>query len=794
MAGAQSRRPRGEPARGRGLRGDPREADLDRRSHDPDNRPRGLGTSFNGGRHVTHLDLVPSDSEGAPTARNEGLRDASGIVAATDAIDPHFINRELSMLQFNWRVLNQALDPAVPLLERLRFLTISSTNLDEFFEIRVSRLQQQVAFGLSSVGADSLSSQELLARISAEAHRLVAEQYRALSAVVLPALSTAGIRLRNPTTWTGAQEAWIHAYFQREVLPVLTPIGLDPAHPFPHVQNKNLNLLVSLDGADAFGRRSGIAVVQVPRALPRVLMVPAVGAGLGRPWAQEARGVNALEDSAARDFVLLSHVIQRHLAELFPGMAVLGYVPFRVTRDSDLWLAEEETDDLLQALKGELHRRNDGDAVRLEVSDTCTPEMAQFLLSQFDLGEADLYRVSGPVNLHRLAALCDLAERPDLRFPPHLPRPPRDLGQKTDLFERIRRSDLLLHHPYESAGPVLELLRQAALDPDVLGVKQTLYRTGKDSPFAQGLIDAARAGKDVTAVVELRARFDEAANIALATALQAAGANVVYGVVGFKTHAKMLLVVRREAGGIRRYVHLGTGNYHPQTARIYTDLSLLTADPVLGEDVHKIFQQLTGLGTVRRLDKLLHAPFTLHAEIVALIDAETEAAKAGKPARILAKMNALSEPQVIAALYRASQAGVEIDLIVRGICCLRPGVPGLSERIRVRSIVGRFLEHARVFCFHAGGQDRVWASSADWMERNFSRRVETAFAIENKEFKARVLQEFLTGPLKDNTQAWLLQPDGCYERMLPGDEPVFSIQEFLARQPAVEVVAGLREA
>ncbi len=685
------------------------------------------------------------------------------MLDSLDLSDPrYFINRELSMLQFNRRVLARALDPSVPALERLHYLTISSTNLDEFFEIRVSRLQRQVEYGLAAMSPDGQSAPEILNQIAEQTRELVAAQYHALRHEVLPMLAHAGVRLIEPKMWSEAQLAWTKQYFCNEVLPVLTPIGLDPAHPFPHVQNKNLILVVQLDGTDAYGRASGIAVVQVPRTLPRVLAMPPELAG-------------------AKDFALLSTVIQTHIGELFPGMKVRDCAAFRVTRDSDLWLAEEETDDLLQALRGELQRRKYGDAVRLEVAANCSADLARFLLGQFELQEIDLYRVDGPVNLHRLAALIDLADRPDLRFAPHVPRTPCDLVGQVDLFEVMRSRDILMHQPYDSAQPILELLRRAAADPDVLAIKQTLYRTGVKSPYVAALSEAARAGKDVTAVVELRARFDEAANIDLATLLQSSGANVVYGVVGFKTHAKMLMVVRRDKDGIRRYVHLGTGNYHPHTARLYTDISLLTCDPALGDDVHQIFLQLTGLGQVRDLKKLLQAPFTMHDTVLALISAETAKAKEDLPARIVAKMNALSEPAVIAALYRASQAGVQVDLIVRGICCLRPGLPGISENIRVRSIVGRFLEHARIWRFGHGDDARVYAASADWMERNFSRRVEVAFPIQDSELRARVVDECLMRPLTDNCQAWILQADGSYvcPQVLVG--PRVAVQEDLSR-------------
>ncbi len=686
----------------------------------------------------------------------------TNLLVSQELLNPlHAINRELSSLAFQRRVLSMALDPAVPLLERVRFLTITCANLDEFFEIRVSRLQRQVELGLTASGTDGLPPNETLNRIHDEARAIVAEQYRIWSDVLMPALTNVGIRLVQPSQWTEEQTRWVETYFRRDVVPVLTPIGLDPAHPFPHVQNKNQNLLVSLSGQDAFGRQSGIAIVQVPRSLPRVLAIPG-----GRPGVQE--------------FVLLSSVINACVGELFPGMTVRNVISFRVTRDADLWLAEEDADDLLEALQGELHRRRYGDAVRLEVADHCPDTLADFLLGEFELDPIDLYRVDGPVNLNRLNSILDLCDRPDLRYPAYTPKLPRGWQDEDDRFERIRRDDLLLHHPYEAAAPVLEFLRQAADDTDVLAIKQTLYRTGARSPYVEALAQAARNGKDVTAVIELRARFDEAANIDLAAQLQKAGVNVVYGVVGYKTHAKMLLVVRREPEGIRRYVHLGTGNYHPQTARAYTDLGLLTSDPAICEDVHKVFLQLTGLGTPRKLDRLLESPFTLGREVIARIDAQAARAKAGLPARVQAKMNALSEANVIAALYRASQAGVEIDLIIRGICCLRPGLPGVSENIRVRSIVGRFLEHARVWRFGDGDDAEVWFASADWMSRSFSRRVEVATPVRNPELRARIVDECLTQPLHDNMQAWILDVDGSYTRATPGLAPPFSVQEWLA--------------
>ncbi len=671
-----------------------------------------------------------------------------------DLADPSlFINRELSLLEFNRRVLAQARDTLTPLLERLRFLTICSTNLDEFFEIRVASHRERAAFGTAQVDPDGRTSQDTLNAVSQTAHELVDEQYRVLNEVLLPELEAQGIRILRRADWTEEQRAWIRNSFQTEVKPVLTPMGLDPAHPFPKILNKSLNFVVLVEGEDAYGRRSGIAVVQVPRALPRVNEVP-----------------EKLK-SARHDYVLLSSVIHEHIGDLFPGMNVTGCYQFRVTRDGDLWVDEEEVDDLLKALEGELPERKYAAAVRLEVTRECPEHIARFLLGMFELPERDLYRVNGPVNLNRLAALHQLVDRPDLKYAPFVPRIPRSFDRAESMFEVLKRGDILLHHPYESFVPVLDLLRQAAGDPDVLAIKQTLYRVGPQSPVVDALIEAARAGKEVVVVVELRARFDEAENIDLATRLQEVGAKVVYGIVGYKTHSKMLLVVRRDGNDLRRYVHLGTGNYHTGTARVYTDFSLLTARPEFGEDVDKLFVQLTGLGRVRELEKVLQSPFTMHKRMIQLIDQEAENARAGKPARIRAKMNALTMPEVIRALYSASQAGVQIDLIVRGACCLRPGVPGVSENIRVRSIVGRFLEHSRIFCFHSLGADLTYCSSADWMTRNLARRVEVCYPIEDPTLKQRAIREGLEAYLADDFQAWTMNPDGKYDLVRPAGAP-----------------------
>ncbi len=698
----------------------------------------------------TELESAPTKGLAEPPPENPGFDD--------------FFNRELSLLQFNYRVLQLAQDPGIPLLERLRFLAISTTNLDEFFEIRVAGLKQHIVYEVGLSAPEDLKPMEVFDLVSQAAHQLVRKQYEVLNHEILPALEQEGIRVLKRGTWNDAQEKWIRDYFVRSVLPVLTPVGLDPAHPFPRIVNKSLNFILPLEGKDAFGRQSTIAVVQAPRVLPRLIRLPDEVADC--PY----------------DFVMLSSVIHSYVRELFPGMEIGGCYQFRVTRDSELWVDEEEVDDLLNALKGQLQRRKFAGAVRLEVADNCSREIESFLLDQFGLGGTDLYRVNGPVNLYRLSALYDLVDRPDLKYKQFVPGNNLLDTSEANLFDQIRKQDVLLHHPYQSFTPVLRLLQEAANDPRVLAIKMTLYRIGNDSPIADALIEAARAGKEVTAVVELRARFDEAQNIDLATQLQEAGAKVVYGIVGYKAHAKMLLVVRQEGSEIRRYVHLSTGNYHVGTSRAYTDAGLMTSKREIGEDVHDIFQQLTGLGRASGLRKLLQSPFTLHSEIIKLIEAEREASEQGQAARIIAKMNSLIEPRVIRALYKASQAGVQIDLIVRGICCLRPGVPGLSENIRVRSIMGRFLEHSRVFYFYAGGEERTYLASADWMPRNFFRRVESCFPIEDAAIRSRVIDEFLRAYLDDNRQTWLLQPDGSYIRLEAAEAEPFAAQSYLLEQ------------
>lgn len=673
-----------------------------------------------------------------------------------------FLNRELSLLEFNRRVLAQSLDERVPLLERLKFLTISSTNLDEFFEVRKASHQERRTLGSGSTEFDGRTTEEILEDIAEGAGALVRDQYLALNEVVLPALESEGIHVLRRDVWDTDQAEWIRAYHKRQVEPVLTPVGLDPSHPFPKILNKSLNFIVLVEGEDAFGRETGIAVVKVPRTLPRLIALPKELSGGGLA------------------FVMLSSVIHAHIEELFPGMNVIGCHQFRVTRNSELWVDDEEVENMLEALEGELPERKYAEAVRLEVTLECPDDVARFLLKRFALPEDDLYRVDGPVNLGRLGVLHGMVDRPDLKYKPFAPRFPRLLVRAEDPFTAIRQSDIVLHHPYESFVPVIDLIRRSAQDPDVLAIKQTLYRTESNSSVVSALVEAAQSGKQVTAVVELRARFDEAENIDLATQLQDVGAQVVYGIVGYKTHAKMTLIVRREPDGLMRYAHLSTGNYHAGTARAYTDIGILTSDPELTADVHHMFHRLTGLGAATPLSQLLDAPFTLRSEMRAMIAAEAELARQGRPARIIVKMNALTEPNTIRALYAASEAGVQIDLIIRGACCLRPGIEGTSDNIRVRSVLGRFLEHSRLVYFGADGIGKLFASSADWMSRNLYRRVETCFPIRDERIKKRLLEEDLLVYLNDDVSAWDLQPDGSYERSGGTVDPQVQLLERIA--------------
>ena len=677
---------------------------------------------------------------------------------AEPADDELFLNRELSQLGFNFRVLAQAADPAIPLLERLKYLCIACTNLEEFVEVRVATVQTALEFGAPLL-PDRMDPKLALQKLHALAGRLVAEQYRLWNHELRPALHQSGVRVLARDSWTAKQKRWLQRYFNDEVMPVLSPLGLDPVHPFPRILNKSLNVVVVLEGKDAFGRKGGMAIVRAPRSLPRIIHLP-----------EDISG-------GKHDFVFLSAMLTAFVDDLFPGMKVKGAYQFRVTRNSELFVDEEEVENLASALKGELLSRGFRPAVRLEIAENCPRSIVKTLLQNFDLDQNAVYRIDGPVNLNRVVQVYDLSNRPDLKFPPFKPRP---VALDEDApFDTLRSRDVLLHHPYEGFSAVVDLLQAAANDPQVLAIKQTLYRTGRDSRIVEHLITAARNGKDVTVVVELRARFDEEANLNFADRLQEAGVQVMYGVVGHKTHAKMMLIVRREGPLLRRYAHLSTGNYHAGNARLYTDIGLMTSHPEICADVHGLFQQLSGLAPAIKLKRLMASPFTLHAGLLSRIAREAALARAGRPGHVIAKMNALNEASVIRALYDASQAGARVDLIVRGACCLRPGVPGLSENIRVRSVVGRFLEHSRVYWFGNDGKPEIFCSSADWMERNLLRRVETCFPILDPDLAARVFDEELSNYLQDNQQAWELHADGSYSRVLPGEDPPYSAQAAL---------------
>ena len=684
-----------------------------------------------------------------PTAR-ASMATLASTVSPPPAVAS--INRELSLLDFNRRVLALAEDPDVPLLERLRFLCIVGSNLDEYFEIRMAGVKEQLRARVPPPGMTLVELRDVSIRMADDARALIAHQYRVLNQQVLPALEDAGVRLIRRTEFTRKEREWAARFFTQEVRPLLTPIGLDSAHPFPQVVNKSLNFIVELSGADAFGRESGIAIVKAPRVLPRIIRIPPAVAG---------------DDHV---FVMLSSILHAHLGEMFPGRKVVAYSQFRVTRDADLWIDEEEVKNLRQALQGELPQRQFGSAVRLEVASECPLPLAQFLLGQFGLNEADLYRCDGPVNIARLSSLVDQVDIPSLKYEPFVPGLPKGLDDDEEILSAVRASDILLHHPYQSFEPVVEFIRSAADDENVVAIKQTVYRTGVNSVLMEALIEAARRGKEVTVVVELMARFDEEANINWAERLERAGAQVVYGVFGLKTHAKLALVIRREADDRGRvklvpYAHLGTGNYHPRTTGLYTDFGLLTADPAICTDVNEVFLHITSLARAGRMKRLMLAPFTMHRRVLELVRREMRNARDGKPARIIAKMNALVEEGVIRALYAASAAGVEIDLIVRGACSLRPGVPGVSENIRVRSILGRFLEHHRVWYFENDGEPDVWLSSADWMGRNLFRRVEVAFPVRDPAARKRVIDEGLKAYLADNREAWQLDAEGRWSKV-----------------------------
>ena len=705
--------------------------------------------------------------EAHATARNEEERSA---VVAPEVVPTaperfgapkNFINRELSWLEFNRRVLEEAQDQRQPLIERVKFLTIFSSNLDEFFEIRVAGIKQQIESETSDVGPDGLSPTEQFNLIQKTVRELVAEQYALWKNELQPELAKNGIYVREMSELSPKRAAWAHRYFQHEVLPMLTPLAVDASHPFPHLLNRSHNLLVR-----AKTRRRGEplhAIVQVPRVVPRLILMPR-GKGADEPW----------------EYIYLASLIKQHIGELFPGLILDGAHAFRVTRNSDLYIDDEEAENLLRTIEQELRRSSRGNAVRLEVEADCPKDFLELLLDFFNLFEADAYKLDGPLSMTHLAplvandAFAKLKDRPfqparDPALPPHI-----------DFFEVLRRQDVLLHHPYDSFDQVVELIEKAATDPQVLAIKITLYRTSGDSPIVEALINAADAGKQVTAIVELRARFDEATNIQWARRLEEAGAHVIYGVVGLKTHCKVLLIVRRDADQLRRYVQLGTGNYHPRTARIYTDFSLLTSQAQLTEEVAIVFNTLTGLAGYPGLKKLMVAPFDLHSRLIKLIERETENAQTGKPSRIIAKLNSLVDEDIIEKLYEASCSDVTIDLIVRGICCLRPKIPDLSENIRVISIVGRFLEHSRIFYFENAGQPQVFLSSADWMPRNFFRRIELAFPVENSMLRDRIIKEVLPSFFNDRVKARELQPDGSYRRLKPeGLEPSAQAQWHL---------------
>jgi polyphosphate kinase len=688
----------------------------------------------------------------------------------------HLLNRELSWLEFNHRVLEEAMDRATPLLERVKFFCIFSSNLDEFFEVRVAGLKQQLDSPVVDRTPDGLTVTENLRAVTRRVRQLVERQYKCWREDLRPALAKEGIRFLSFPELSDADRAWVENFYRTQVRPVLTPLGLDPAHPFPQLLNKSLNSIVQLEITEDAELRQRLAVVQVPRVLPRLVKLP-------RP------------DSPEQHYIFLGELIGHYLADLFPGTTILGYWHFRVTRNSELYIDEEETANLLKAVENELLNRRRGDAVRLEVEYGCPLEIRTQLLENLGLTEDDLFLIDGPVNPIRLAAICEGDHSPELRDPPFVAPVAAALREHHDIFAAIRERDLLLHHPYENFSSVVDFLRQAAADPGVLAVKQTLYRTGGDLQIVGALMDAVRNGKQVTAVVELKARFDEANNILWARRLEEAGVHVVYGLVGCKIHAKMCLVVRKDSDGIRRYLHLGTGNYNPVTGRLYTDLSLLTCKPAFGEDATNLFNLLTGICQFQGTKKLLVAPFELHRRMIALIEREAVNAKKGLPARIIAKMNALVDPQIIAALCRASQAGVQIDLIVRGICCLRPRVKGVSDRITVRSIVDRFLEHSRIFYFENACQPEVFAGSADWMPRNFFRRIEVVFPVEDGNLRERIRGELLEILLRDNVKARFLQAAGsCTRPRRRAGSPAHRSQnEFIQlaqTAPSVEAGAG----
>lgn len=669
-----------------------------------------------------------------------------------------FINRELSWLEFNQRVLDQAFDDSNPILERLKFLCIVSSNLDEFFEVRVAGLKQQRQTLSSEAGPDGLSAGETLALVSERTRRMVDDQYRCWREQIQPGLEEQRIRFHAYSDLPEHEKTHFAAFFEKTVYPVLTPIAVDPSHPFPQLLNKSLNVIVELEGD---GLETDIAVVQAPRILPRVV-----------PFSEHKNG---------DDYVFLGNIIQEHVASLFKGVTVKGAHLFRVTRNSNLYFDEEEAQNLLHAIEEELRKVKRGAAVRLEVQDDCPDRVGDRLLEIFNLEEEDVFRIDGPLNFSRLMPLALQIDRPELRYKRFSPCTVVSLDTESDIFFHIRKGDILLHHPYDNFQTVVDLLAQAAEDPHVLAIKQTLYRTSSDSPIVQSLIEAARNGKQVTAVIELKARFDEAANIKWARLMREAGVDVVYGVASLKTHAKAMLIIRSEGDGIRRYAHLGTGNYHPSTAKIYTDLSLMTCREEITTDLAETFNCLTGVSKFPPMNQLLVAPWSLLTAFQQMIENEIEHANAGRPSGIYAKINSLVEEGIIESLYRASAAGVPIRLLVRGMCAVRVGIPGVSENIEVRSIVGRFLEHSRIFRFENGGSPKIFLGSADWMPRNLFRRVETVFPIVNQRMLAHV-EEILDWFWKDNVKSKVMQPDGTYASrpIAEGEKPFDAQAEFLA--------------
>jgi polyphosphate kinase len=692
-----------------------------------------------------------------------------------------YFNRELSWLEFNQRVLEEAQDPNNPLLERVKFLCIVSSNLDEFFEVRVAGLNQQRQSGISYAGPDGMSPTDQLAAVSVRVRKMLDDQYRLWNKSLVPALEDQNIFFLRYEELSSDEKTYYSNYFRDSVYPVLTPLAVDPVHPFPQLLNKSLNVVVELEGKDL---NTNLAIVQVPRILPRLL-----------PYKAGERGIYR--------YIFIGNLIQAHVGALFHGVKVRGAYQFRVTRNSDLYLDEEESENLLKEIELELRKRSRGDAVRLEVQQECPRQISDQLLQTFGLTDADLYAVDGPINFLRLMPVISGVDRPDLKYKPFVPALVSAPEGQEDIFSQIRRRSILLHHPYDSFQSVLDFIEQAAEDPNVLAIKQTLYRTSGDSQIVASLGEAAESGKQVTVVIELKARFDEAANIKWARTLQEAGVHVVYGIVGLKTHAKLALVVRKEEDGIRRYLHLGTGNYHPSTARLYTDLGYLTCDPVITDDCAELFNWLTGVSVFPELKKIKAAPKALHEFVLEMIERETENAKAGKPATIFAKLNSLVDTETIQALYRASQAGVRIRLLIRGISCLRGQVPGVSENIVVRSLVGRFLEHSRIFRFENDGQPAIYLSSADWMPRNFFRRVETCFPIEEPDLKAQISQ-LLEYYWQDNVKAREQGPEVTYRRRLIESERIDVQTLFLDQitkrkraeieaKPVVVKTAGKRE-